>query len=99
MEVGDLELLRGYACDGDESAFAALVARHGAWMSAAARRRLGDPHLADDATQAAFVLLAERAARLVGSNRRSLAGWLFHALHFASVRAVRSRARQTRHES
>ena len=98
-QPSDLELLRGYACDGDESAFAGLVERHRSWMLAAARRRLGDVHLADDATQATFTLLAEKAASLAGSNRPSLAGWLFHAMHFACIRARRSRARQVRHES
>src|SRR5688572_11513655 len=98
MESSDLELLRGYACDGDEAAFAVLVERHAPWVFAAARRRLGDDHLADDATQATFMLLAAKAGRLAGSGRRSLAGWLFHAMHFACARVRRTRARQARHD-
>ena len=93
MEQTDVELLRAYELDGDESAFTQLVERHGGWIFAAARRRLGDDHLADDATQAVFVVLAGKASRLVGSKRRSLSPWLFHVMHFACARIRRSQSR------
>jgi RNA polymerase sigma factor (sigma-70 family) len=95
VEDDDVELLVSYECDGDESAFAHLVKRHSPWIFAAARRRLGDDHLADDATQAIFVVLADKAPLLVESRRGSLSAWLFHVMHFTCARLRRSKARQT----
>jgi RNA polymerase sigma factor (sigma-70 family) len=94
VEQDDIELLRAYQRDADESAFARLVERHSGWIFAAARRRLGDDHLADDATQAVFVVLAGKASQLVESGRRSLSAWLFHVMHFVCARVRRSRLRQ-----
>ena len=94
VEQEDVELLRAYQRDADEGAFARLVERHGGWIFAAARRRLGDDHLAEDATQAVFVVLAGKAMALVESRIGSLSAWLFHVMHFACVRVRRSRLRQ-----
>lgn len=94
METDDFELLHAYQRDRDESAFARLVDRHGGWIFATARRRLGSDHLAEDATQAVFVVLADKAGQLVTSGRGSLAAWLFHVVHFTSARIRRSESRQ-----
>jgi RNA polymerase sigma factor (sigma-70 family) len=98
VEQDDVELLRAYQGDGDESAFTRLVERHCGWIFAAARRRLGDDHLADDATQAVFVVLSTKASQLVGSKHRSLSAWLFHVMHYACARVRRSQQRQAAHE-
>jgi RNA polymerase sigma factor (sigma-70 family) len=55
---------------------------------------LNDDHLADDATQAVFVVLLSKAAQLVGSKRGSLSAWLFHVVHFTCARLRRSQSRQ-----
>jgi RNA polymerase sigma factor (sigma-70 family) len=65
---------------------------------AAARRRLGDDHLADDATQAVFVVLAEKAGKLVGMKRGALSAWLFHVMHFACGRVRRTEGRRVERE-
>jgi RNA polymerase sigma factor (sigma-70 family) len=98
VEPDDIELLRAYQCDADESAFTRLVERHSGWIFAAARRRLGDDHLADDATQAVFVVLAGKASQLLESTRGSLSAWLFHVTHFACARVRRTRLRQGERE-
>ena len=94
MELEDIQLLLAYRRDGDESAFAQLVRRHGQWIFAASRRRLGDDHLADDAVQAVFIVLADRAADLIASKRGSLSAWLFHVMHFTCARLRRTQSRQ-----
>src|SRR5437773_2397683 len=99
MDVSDSEWLRAYARDGDKVAFARLVDRHAGWLFSAARRRLHDDHLAEDATQAVFMVLACKASAIVDSDRASLAAWLFHVMHLARGRLRRSRARQARLES
>src|SRR5712675_666096 len=74
-EPGDAQLLCRYVTDRDAEAFADLVRRHGPMVLAVCRRVSGDPHLADDAFQAAFVVLARRAAAV--KPREAVRGWLY----------------------
>ena len=73
----DAELLERFATrggDAAQAAFAALVERHGPMVLRACRSILRDPHRAQDAFQATFLLLARRAGSLW--VRDSLAPWL-----------------------
>lgn len=88
----EMDLLRKYAQDKDQQAFAELVRLHGDWVYSSARRRLGDEHLAEDVTQAVFLLLAGRARRL--GNYAYLAGWLFTTLCYCVKELKRHRSRQ-----
>jgi Sigma-70 region 2 len=63
-ELTDVTLLQQYACQRDELAFEALVQRHGPMVMAVCRGILADPNDADDAFQAAFLLLARKAGAL-----------------------------------
>jgi RNA polymerase sigma factor (sigma-70 family) len=83
--------------DGANS-FAQIVDRHAGWILAAARRRLRDDHLADDARQAVFLILSQKASQLAGMKSLSLSAWLFHTMHFACCRINRSRGRRRNHE-
>jgi len=66
----DAELLRRYAQDHAEDAFAELVRRHVDFVYGVAVRRVGgDSHLAEDICQDVFVALARKAASL---SRRPL---------------------------
>jgi RNA polymerase sigma-70 factor (ECF subfamily) len=60
VPTDDHALLRADA-DGDQAAFAELVARHERMVFSAALRILGDRAVAEDAAQETFLLLARRA--------------------------------------
>ena len=77
--VGDLpdgQLLARFTTghDADESAFGALVERHGPMVLRVCRRLLDDPNDAEDAFQATFLVLLRQARSIRHSG--SLAAWL-----------------------
>jgi len=76
-----------------ELAFAALVERHGPMVLRVCRRVLADPHDAQDAFQATFLVLVRRAGAV--RNRESVASWLYGvaARVAACSRATASRRR------
>jgi RNA polymerase sigma factor (sigma-70 family) len=89
----DAELLRLYAEDHDEAAFAELVQRHVNLVYSVALRQVnGDSHLAADAVQLVFTDLARKAATLTG--HRVLAGWLFTSARYAAAKLVRGEQRR-----
>src|SRR5690349_12061141 len=94
--VGDRELVERFVKDRSEGAFADLMARHGPMVLAVCRRHLRDPHAADDAFQATFIVLARRAGSV--RWRESIGGWLFEVAtrvaRQAAARAVRQSARE-----
>src|SRR5437764_1288035 len=90
--MDDWELLQTYAKNRSETAFAELVQRHLNWVYSAARRQVGDPHLAKDVTQAVFILLARKGDSIPSST--ILAGWLFRTTRFVAARAIRTEERR-----
>jgi RNA polymerase sigma factor (sigma-70 family) len=93
----DLELLGEYARTGAQDAFAALVHRHVDLVYTAAQRQVRDPHLAEDVTQAVFLVLASKAGPV--GPKVVLQGWLLNATRFAACDALRRGARRQRHEN
>lgn len=89
----DAELLRRYAEENSEAAFAELVRRHlGLVYHAALRQCGGDAHRAEDVAQAVFTDLARKAGKLAG--RPVLAGWLHTSTRYAAAQAVRTEVRR-----
>jgi RNA polymerase sigma factor (sigma-70 family) len=73
--TSDAELLGRFAAQRDDTAFRALVDRHGPMVLRVARRILGDVHAAEDVLQATFLVLARKAAAI--GQPTALAGWLY----------------------
>ncbi len=94
--MDDLALLREYAARNSEAAFETLVSRRVGFVYAAALRQVRDPHLADEITQAVFIILAQKAGRI--SDKTILAGWLFKTTRFAAIAQTRELVKRQQRE-
>jgi RNA polymerase sigma factor (sigma-70 family) len=81
-DIADAELLARFVSSRDEAAFEALVRRHGGLVWGACRRRLRDPHAAEDAFQTTFLALARHATTIRRPD--ALGAWL----HRVAVRCT-----------
>jgi HlyD family secretion protein len=99
QELTDGQLLERFATDRDlaaEQAFAILLERHGPMVLRVCRGVLDDPHDAQDAFQATFLVLVRKARALW--VRDSLGPWL-HQVAYRTASCARSAiARRRRHE-
>lgn len=84
-EASDGDALTRFARTQDPDAFAHLVGRFGPMVMAVCRRQLGDTPDADDAYQAAFLVLV-RKARTVNPPD-AVGSWLFAVAHRTAVYA------------
>src|SRR5689334_13322184 len=96
QQTDDDALLREFVATRDPAAFEVLTRRHAGMVYAAALRQLRDAHLAEDVTQAVFIVLA-RQARAVRSGA-VLPAWLFSVTRHACNNARRVLARRRYHE-
>jgi uncharacterized protein (TIGR03435 family) len=92
----DMALVREYARDRSETAFATLVSRHLNLVYSVALREVRDPHLAEEVAQAAFIILARKAGAL--GPRTILSGWLCRTARYVSAELLRSQHRRQRRE-
>jgi RNA polymerase sigma factor (sigma-70 family) len=96
MTAKDMDLVRDYARCGSEEAFAALVSRHVNLVYSVALHQLRDPHLAEEATQAVFIILARKAGTL--NSKTILPAWLCRTAQFTAASALRTRLRRQNRE-
>lgn len=95
-EPDDRELLSAYATQESEEAFSVLVQRHIGLVYSSALRQVRDPHLAEEVTQAVFVLLARKAKRL--RREAVLAGWLCRAARLTAYSSIRAEHRRRKRD-
>jgi RNA polymerase sigma factor (sigma-70 family) len=96
MMTDDMALLREYARHNSEEAFATLVSRHVNLVHSVALRQVRDPHLAEEITQAVFIILARKADKL--SPHTVLPGWLCRTARYASANALTIQRRRQHRE-
>ena len=99
VKLTDSELLRSYAEDGSEAAFAELVQRHVDLVyGAAMRQSWGDATLAEDLTQSVFTAMARKAGEL--SKHPVLSGWLYkYVRHLAANHHRADQRRKNREQA
>src|SRR4051812_2861450 len=94
--LSEWELLDRYATRRDESAFEALVARHGPMVLGVCRRVLDDPHAVEDAFQATFLVLVRRAGSL--GPHDAIGPWLYGVARRVALGAGAEAARRRSRE-
>lgn len=91
----DGELLQRYVTCRDESAFEALVRRHGPMVLGVCRRILGNDTDVEDAFQATFLILVNKAAAI--RSRGAVGNWLYGVAHNTALKAkAMNRVRRTK---
>jgi len=97
--AADSHLLDLFVRQHDTDAFTDLMQRHGPMVLGVCRRILGDAHEAEDVCQAAFLVLARKAASI--RSEGCIAGWLCRvACRLAlTTRASGARRRQLEQEA
>ncbi|MBY0525019.1 MAG: RNA polymerase sigma factor [Gemmataceae bacterium] len=81
----DGRLLDDFLIRHDQSAFERLVERHGPMVLGVCRRVLGDPHEAEDAFQATFLVLVRKGTSVV--PRELVGNWLYGVAYRTALKA------------
>ncbi|HEV2694930.1 MAG TPA: RNA polymerase sigma factor [Verrucomicrobiae bacterium] len=91
-DLTDQQLLQDYVEQRADAAFGELVRRHVDAVYSAAIRLTGEEQSARDATQAVFVILAQKASSLAGHP--VLSGWLHTTARNQACKCIRSEVRR-----
>jgi len=94
--MDDAQLLQQYVETGSPDAFQSLVSRHINFVYGAALRHVHDRHVAEEVTQAVFIVLARKAATL--RHEAVLSSWLLSTCRYAALGQMKIAARRRRHE-
>jgi len=89
--LSDPQILERFVDRRDEAAFEALLMRHGPMVLNVCRQLLRDPHDAEDAFQAVFLVLVRKAGSL--RLHDSLGPWLYTVARRVAARARANRRR------
>jgi RNA polymerase sigma factor (sigma-70 family) len=95
MTSSDAELLEEFVRRKSDAAFGEIVRRYTNLVYAAARRQVRDPDMADDVTQAAFLVLARRASSV---SPKYLPAWLLTTTRLCALDAIKKQTRRTHYE-
>ena len=96
QERTDAELLAQFVTQRDETAFTALVARHGQVVQGVCRNILRNEQEVEDAVQATFLILARKAGTIQKAG--SIASWLHGVAYRTAMNARKIDARRRRRE-
>jgi RNA polymerase sigma factor (sigma-70 family) len=95
-EVPDCQLLERFVADQEDTAFNALLRRHGPMVLSVARRVVGNDHDAEDVFQATFIILARKANAI--RKKQAVGGWLHGVAQRLAVKARAQASRRNSHE-
>jgi cytochrome c peroxidase len=95
-ELPDQELLRRFSGARDEAAFSALLRRHGPMVLDICRSLLANEADAEDAFQATFLVLAQKAGAI--RKKSSVGSWLHGVAYRTALKARAEFARRQKHE-
>ncbi|MBN1669641.1 MAG: sigma-70 family RNA polymerase sigma factor [Kiritimatiellae bacterium] len=97
MNARDCELLRDFVENGSEDAFREIVENYTGLVYGTACRSLGDRHLAEDAVQSTFMILARKARGL--SRQVMLGSWLYRTVSLVCSHMKRAAMRRRKWEA
>lgn len=93
----DADLLRRFIDRQDEAAFEMIVRRHGPMVMGVCGRVLRNPHDAEDAFQATFLVLVRKAAAI--APRAQVGNWLHGVARITALRARAAAAKRQAKET
>jgi len=96
QDANDMDLLREFARNNSEEAFAELVRRHINLVYSVALRFTSNTADAQDTTQAVFIILARKAAGI--RERIVLTGWLYETTRLTAAGLFRTQSRRQARE-
>ncbi len=94
--MDDIALLHEYVTRHSEAAFEELVMRRIGFVYSAALRQVREPLLAEEITQAVFIILAQKAGQL--SEKNVLICWLFKTTRFVALAQIRAATKRRQRE-